>query len=242
MQAFEPNRRRPWGRRAFTLTEAIITTAILSLVSILMIGFSMDSSILMFDSREKLLVNGEIRSFTTDLAHKAREANQAVVYSRYYGPGERLMVPDDRQTMGGKGDFLLLVFFSPEEDFGGMPLIRGRTFITRLVGYYREESTSHADGRGPVKTFTLELDGQDGRPGPLLTSTVGTQLAYTNVINNHRHLFQPRVVTQLARGLADERLFFVLQRPAIMVKAEIYHGNDFRRVTNTYNFTISPRG
>ena len=47
---------------------------------------------------------------------------------------------------------------------------------------------------------------------------------------------------ELARGLANESLFSNLRDLTIIVNGEIVHGNNAKRVTDTYNFTISPRG
>jgi len=50
------------------------------------------------------------------------------------------------------------------------------------------------------------------------------------------------LVIELSRGLADERLFYNFWGRSVMVNGQIHHGNDAKRVTETYNFTISPRG
>ena len=49
-------------------------------------------------------------------------------------------------------------------------------------------------------------------------------------------------IVELSEGLADGKLFYNFRERSIMVNGQIYHGNDYKRVTDTYNFTISPRG
>jgi hypothetical protein len=49
-------------------------------------------------------------------------------------------------------------------------------------------------------------------------------------------------VVELAKGLADNQLFSNFRERTIIVNGEIVHGSAAKRVTDTYNFTVSPRG
>ena len=51
-------------------------------------------------------------------------------------------------------------------------------------------------------------------------------------------------VIELSQGLSDGRLFHNFYGRSVMVKGEIIQGDgkSTRMATNTYNFTISPRG
>ena len=50
-------------------------------------------------------------------------------------------------------------------------------------------------------------------------------------------------VIELSAGIASGKLFYNFYDRSVMVKGEIIHeGNAFRRASNTYNFTVSPRG
>jgi len=49
-------------------------------------------------------------------------------------------------------------------------------------------------------------------------------------------------VVQLSEGLADGRLFYNFKNRTVMINGKIIHGNQAKWVTDTYNFSISPRG
>jgi hypothetical protein len=43
-------------------------------------------------------------------------------------------------------------------------------------------------------------------------------------------------------GLSNRYNFYNYQNKSVITRAKIVHGNRAKRVTNTYNFTITPRG
>jgi hypothetical protein len=50
-------------------------------------------------------------------------------------------------------------------------------------------------------------------------------------------------VIELSNGLSDGKLFYNFYDRSIIVRGEILHdGAVAQQVTNTYNFTVSPRG
>jgi hypothetical protein len=50
-------------------------------------------------------------------------------------------------------------------------------------------------------------------------------------------------VIELSKGLSNGKLFYNYYDRSIMVRGEIIHrGTATRRATNTYNFTVTPRG
>lgn len=118
---------------------------------------------------------------------------------------------------GVSGDFLVLVFRDPLNS----------TRIERLVGYYRAAAPGV---EGPVRKFVQNFS-------PSSTSTVESLLPGAAAINSF-----PEVI-EVSRGLSNGRLFYNFYDRSIMVKGEIIHrGTATRRATNTYNFTVSPRG
>ena len=65
---------------------------------------------------------------------------------------------------------------------------------------------------------------------PAATSAWATNAGFDMIVND-------------LRGLSDNGLLFVnYQNRSALVRAKILHGNQAKRVTNTYNFTITPRG
>ena len=49
-------------------------------------------------------------------------------------------------------------------------------------------------------------------------------------------------VVELSKGLANGKLFYNFEKKSIMVNGQIFHGDSGNRITDTYNFTVSPRG
>lgn len=214
------------NQRGFTLTEALFVVLISGLVSVGLFFFVRDTARTMFVSTEKLEMVADIRQITSTLADRAREANEFYVYTRY-SPGA--LLPEDRQGEGGKGDCLVLLYTEFRDATTGQISFTGESHIMRIVVFFREET---ADGNGPVKFFEIDYTSSGGKPTS--SNTVeGLVNAYSG---------DARIIVQLARGLADRNLFFQMNRESVLVKAEIFHGNNAKKVTNTYNFTISPRG
>jgi hypothetical protein len=122
---------------------------------------------------------------------------------------------------GLSGDFLVLVYRDPAD----------QARIERLVGYYRAPADAlNPASEGPVRKFDLRFN-------PSSTQAVAALLPAVTTSTGH-----PEVV-ELSRGLSNGRLFYNFLDRSIMVKGEIIHrGSLERRATNTYNFTVSPRG
>ncbi len=200
---------------------------ILGFVSLGIFMFTSDTGRLLFTSTGKLEMVSDIRQITMMLADTAREANEFVVY-REFAPGS--LSAANRQGEGGHGDCLVLIFQEPRNPDTGVPDFTGPTYIYRVSVYYRSIAT--AEGLGPVNTFTIDF------PSGKKVGEAGNSVE--ELVNSF--MGQPRELVQLAKGLADQKLFYVLNKESVMVKAEIYHGNKVKEITNTYNFTISPRG
>jgi hypothetical protein len=103
--------------------------------------------------------------------------------------------------------------------------------IERIVGYYRAPSNpSDPTSEGPVRKFDLTFS-------PSTTSALSSLLPATSTVGDH-----PEVI-ELSRGLSDGKLFYNYYDRSIMIRGEIIHrGTVTRRATNTYNFTVTPRG
>ncbi|MDX2109070.1 MAG: prepilin-type N-terminal cleavage/methylation domain-containing protein [Verrucomicrobiota bacterium] len=214
-------------RAGFTLTEVLFTMAIFTVVGVGVGVFTIDTGRLMFVSTAKLEMAGDMRQITMQLSDIARESNEYHVYTSYSGG----VTAGSRQTEGGRGDCLVLIFQEPRNTTTGLPDFAGATYIYKLVVYFRESGTGNL---GPVKTFTIEYPGTSAK----LVGQAGNSVE--ELVNAYSGPY--REIVQLAKGLANAKLFYLLNRECIMVKAEIYHGNKVKEVTNTYNFTISPRG
>lgn len=141
-----------------------------------------------------------------------------------------------RKRDGESGDFLLLITLGddlvPYDTPDGAKYPHDQDYtkpITKLVGYFRSVENA-ADQTGPVRKFVVYPKGNDRfKPVEQLIPSSANAKSYPMVI-------------ELSKGLANKRLFYNYRDRSVMVNGQIYHGNDAKRVTDTYNFTISPRG
>jgi prepilin-type N-terminal cleavage/methylation domain-containing protein len=230
--------------RGMTLLEILVATTIAGIISAgLFSVFIQALNIIDYDEK-KLTINRYIRDFTAELTENATFANYALILPDYstrsrvspvYNPstGEietaGISVPVED---GHSGDMLVLVYVDPAND----------RRIERIVGYYR---AALAIGEaGPVRRFELEFN-------PSTTTQAINLLPPASAINDW-----PAIV-ELSEGLSNGRLFHNFYGRSIMVNGEIIQENRIkgpdgkyidgtgkgRRVaSNTYNFTISPRG
>lgn len=119
---------------------------------------------------------------------------------------------------GASGDFLVLEIRDDTDS----------SLVKKLVGYYR--ATSNVSTPGPVQTF--ELNFSPSSAGPAIDL-----LPATTSLGTHTE------VAELSQGLSDGRLFYNFRSRSIIIRGQLIHDNGILTdVTNTYNFTITPRG
>lgn len=214
-----------------TLTELLFATTIAGIVSVGVFGVFIQALKIYDYDNKKLTVNRYIRDFTAELTENATFANYALIFPDFSTRTQTVTVtnPDtgvtttagvSRQVEDGQsGDLLVLVYVDPEDD----------TRIERLVGYYR--AAPSAGTPGPVRRFQLDFE-------PSTTTAAVNLLPATGSINTW-----PSVI-ELSEGLSDGRLFHNFYGRSVMVNGEIIQdtGKGARVASNTYNFTISPRG
>lgn len=174
-----------------------------------------------FISTAKLQINNDIRTFTQTLATEARSANTFILYKSsnatdYSDISKRL-------RDGESGDFLALLFLNPH------PTPSSNRHITRVTCYFRKVSEGE---EGPVLRLDYTL------PTPLDPSLVAAESVIATAMNST----QPTQMVNLAKGLSSNHIFFNERGQTVIVNGQIVHGNAARRVTDTYNFAVSPRG
>lgn len=203
-----PNLRHA-GKRAFSLAEVMVTTVVAGLIMGATMSFLLSASNFTAYNEGKLMVNHDIRKFTSQLSDYATYSNHFVIYKSY--------TDRTRMTDGQSGDFLVLEFVDDDDP----------TLYTGLIGFYRSATDTT---EGPVKKFIIEYDEpQDELLEDLLPSTSSS--------NGHDEIIE------LSKGLSDGRLFHNFYGRSITVQGEIlHHGSNLKRASNTYNFTVSPRG
>jgi len=214
--------------RAFTMTELMVGLGIMGLTMTAVVAFTFQAmNVFAYDSG-RLLVNHDIRKFTGDMVTDAVYANYFQIFQDFSTRG---VAKADGQT----GDFLLLVTTQVNTS--------GGTVVSKLVGYYRDATTSTA---GPVRKFSATVN-----PAAIIGSPTNTTLnppVYT--MSDLLDVYAPTsgsgsngIVIQLAQGLSSGNMFYNFKDHSIMIRSQINEqGSMLRRAVNTYNFTVSPRG
>ena len=223
MKTKHKHRRLPAGPSAYTLVEVMIVTAIVGMVITGALAVFTQSHLALFVSVEKLAINKDMRQFTGEMAQFARNANHFYIYESFQTADRNDAA--DRKTRGNSGDFLVLISQKPHPDQDSPVMITG------LTGFYRAAASGN---RGPVRKFEIAYAEADYKDAA--TTQVETLLPSVSTMNSNE------VVMELTEGLANGDLFLNYEDRSIMVKGKIYHGNEYKRLTDTYNFTVTPRG
>ncbi len=222
--------------RGMTLVEIIVATGILGFAMIGTLGFFIQALNMYHYDGGKLLVNRDIRAFTSEMTDNATYANYFLIFPSYTNlsrtvnvqvdpedstQGYTTAIVDTSVNDGLSGDCLVLVYQDPNDN----------DKVARLVGYFRSpQNPLDPTSQGPVRKFDVTISPSSALPVWQLIPTITDASAYPEVI-------------ELSRGLSDGRLFYNFYDRSVVVKGEIIHrGSLTRRATNTYNFTVSPRG
>jgi prepilin-type N-terminal cleavage/methylation domain-containing protein len=247
-----PGRRRARqsGRAGgFTLPELIVSSTILGILMLMMVRFQFETVSAMTVSEEKGEINRDMRYLTDQMALDARQANFFVMYSNYTMSSRSAATQE--LTQGNSGDFMVLVFYgttTTPTEFNVCP-------VSEIIGYYRAPYTAGqtdtmssdaqmmpvrkfdltvANNGIPANTYLESVNVPSGGHTATLESLLPSDAAST--ISTHQ------IIVQLAQGLADQHLFYNFWGKSVMVNGVIAHGNNNQHATDTYNFTISPRG
>ncbi len=203
--------------KGFTLVEILIAMSISFMVIAGIMSFYIQFYKIGFTNEQRNRINRDMRQLTGELSRAGRQANDYFIYNSIADVDHNQA--SDRQLDGGAGDFLVFIY---KDDSGSEETMR-------LVGYYREPESLDPDALGPVRRFEVNFD-----PPSLL--------AVEELIPAYADLTNSKDVVELSKGLANGRLFYNFLGRSVMMNGQIYHGNQAKRVTETYNFTISPRG
>lgn len=235
--AATPPPRRP---RGFTLVETMVTLGVLSIIMIGVLRFGLQALTTYGYETGRLLVNKDIRDFTTEMANNS-------VASNYFRIFPDFQHRDTAVTDGNSGDFLVLIFADTAATDSADGVIKaGTTIITQLIGYYRDpDDPASASSTGPVRKFDT------GLPGTAHAITIDDgKLDITTLLNKYALTTTAKsnpIIIQIAQGLSDGNLFYDYYDRSIMIRGQIIeHGSTGakggRAAVNTYNFTVSPRG
>ncbi|HSI08085.1 MAG: PilW family protein [Rariglobus sp.] len=210
--------------RGMTLVEIMTVLSIIMLVVGGLLSFFIQSLRIYHYDSGKLMVNKDMRQFTAEMADNATYANYFIIYPSFTERSvtANSITTDLKKYAGESGNMLVLVFLDTADS----------TKISRIVGYYRDPSENN--GEAPVRKF-------DRTFSPSVTADVWTLLPSTSTAQTN-----PEVI-ELSKNIGTQALFYNFYGRSVLVKCEIIHRtgtgkNKYERATNTYNFTVSPRG
>lgn len=216
-------------RAGFTLTELLIALTIFGMVMAGISSFFFTTNKMLFTNSAKLQINRDIRAITNEMTDNARNANHFTLYDSFYDSFRNPTAPttgaDYRQRDAEAGDLVVFIFYGVDS----APWDTTPPPIERLIGYYRSIDDP-ATNTGPIRKFDINIAVADQN------DSVEDLIPAISTVGDHK------TIIELSKGLANERLFYNFRERSIMINGQIYHGNDAKRVTDTYNFTISPRG
>ncbi|TVP77177.1 MAG: prepilin-type N-terminal cleavage/methylation domain-containing protein [Puniceicoccaceae bacterium] len=220
------------SKQGFTILELAIAMAIMTVLMIAFYQLTLASTRVVFDTEAKLRITRDVRTFTGELSRSGLSASIAYIYPNR----DTVLTSAARLPEGGTGDFVLFIRTEPFDDTNPSSSVH----ITRLTAYIREVPVGALSG--PVvqyrQDFAMDESSRVSRlPTEENPPNTAESMAAAMLLNT-----EPREVLQLSRGLANERLFINYAGRSVVVNGEILHGNNNRRLTNTYNFTITPRG
>ena len=257
---------------AFTLTEVMVASTIIGFVLIGVLPFFVTNSQLQFVSEQKLLVNADVRAFTNGMIQDVESSSCFVLYQSFYAQtmsagnavsrdfnGDGAVNVADRMQSGQSGDFLVLLYYQDpfydtrfyDSDPNNQPTLGSSTVISRVVAYwlapnrdYTNETALYRLDSDQFKTIGSSWTTPWGATFPATLGsgvTVESLLPAASQINASSSAFATVVLNNL-QGLSQNLNFVNYQGRSVLVRSRILHGNQAKRVTNTYNFTVSPRG
>lgn len=213
-------------KKGFTIVELMIALAITALILGGLMAFNIQLIKGGMFSQNKNQINRDIRKVTTEMGEAAKESNYFIIYPSF--KTEDRNDSDDRLVTDESGDFILFVHTSSSYvSFGVHP-------VEKIVGYYRDSKTiDELTNVGPVVRFEVTF----GSPVDVTASSTPLESLIPSVAPANA-----TEILELSKGTADGKLFYNFGNKSVMVNGQIYHGNRAQRVTDTYNFTVSPRG
>jgi prepilin-type N-terminal cleavage/methylation domain-containing protein len=213
----------PRASRGYTLIEVLVAVTLLGLITVGVISFVFQAMRIYVYDGGRLMVNKDMRTFTSALANDAVASNYFRIYPDF-------QTRTSFVTDGTSGDFLILAYTNTTASTGAF-------LITQLVGYYRDVPATSTDpaALGPVRRFAVNIATADQTKD---LPTLIAQYVPTTASSSYP------VVIQLAQGLSDGSLFYDYRDRSVMVRGQIvdYGSAGARAAINTYNFTVSPRG
>lgn len=241
----KPHRRR----RAYTLTEVMISSAIL----ILTIGMSLSLLVALTRLNLKTTLKDEMgsdfRRITRVMVEQGRLANTFRIF-KSFETKDRTRSPAQQNdwrgaavARGESGDLVVFIYFASADIGGSLNAQR----ITRLIGVYREHSGGAVS---PLRYFDSSVHnwGQTFNPENPAAATATVE----ELMPSYGYLKSFPVLAQLTLGTsgsaADVNAFLNLTDTSVLVNGMIFKSGSgsITRLSgyeskNAYNLTITPR-
>jgi len=257
-------------RRGFTLVEILVSMTILTMLLAGVIPFFVTNFKYLYSGEQKLLINSDIRDLTNEMVENARASNYFVLYESFYQQslggsmvrrdmnGNGTVNLNDRLQAGQEGSFVVFVFYNDpyfdtrlyDGDPTNNPALMTVT-VARVVGYWVAPNREI-----PGETALYVFDSDDSRGAGTTWTTpwaqtfpvvLGGTVTVESLLPTDSQAWamhsSAEIVVNDMEGLTSNSLFFEnFQNRSVLIRTKILHGNQAKRVTNTYNFTITPRG
>ena len=228
---------RKTNQEGFTLVEVMIALTIMVAVLAMSMSFLMESTMLNFQSQAKNNINREVRGIVDRIAIEAKQSNIFVIYTS--AADEHRLAAADRRRPHESGDALLLVQkagYAEMLTYGVDPLYDPRP-IKKIILYYRTVTGSENGAEvGPVMRWERDFSSDPVTDADEIFALESLIPPYTDLLSESQR------VVAFSEGLSDGRLFYNFQNRTAMINGRILHGNQAKWITDTYNFSISPRG
>ena len=219
------------------------------------------------DTANNFVLYQSFYPYTNSYYDPASGTNKTSTVSRDCN-GDGVIDATDRMVAAQDSNFLVLIYYQdPFYDsrfYDSIPnneptLGTGTNTITRLVGYWLAPNVNYP---GETALYRFDTDKYKGVgstwtvpwgatfPAPLngtvtlesllppATQAGATNSSYAKIVLNNLEGLWTTFSNHPLNGLT----FLNFQGQSVIVHARILHGNQAKRVTNTYNFTVKPRG
>jgi len=167
----------------------------------------------------------------------------------------------DRLQSGQSGDFLVFVYYQDpfydarfyDSNPNNQPTIGTNMTVERIVCYWLAPNRNYS---GETALYRLDTDSFKTSststswttpwgvtlPATLSSTVTLESLLPPNTATAATNASYATIVLNNLQGLSSGLNFVNYQGRGILVRSRILHGNQAKRVTNTYNFTVTPRG